>query len=550
MLSHSTDSPRNERGTVWPRRVGSTATCARREACAGAQQTRAAASAHTATVRVTAMSFARLYGLYRYGDTPDRFARRVGRRARADARQGEGAHPGARRAGRRAPPDAVARRREGLRVRGARRPCEPARPLRRAPPADRLPLLLRARRGALPRDRLRGLLVPGRSGRPSRAPQRARHDARVRLASAPGRHRALEGADGLGADPVVHDRRHLRLRQGLRRRRVARHQRVHPRRRPRLPHLLRRQPRRRGDGQHVELPRHHGARAPGGVGGLARGLSPDAAVPVVEPARRVRTMSYASVNGLDMYYEVHGEGRPLVLLHGAYMTIDLMGPILAGLAETRQVIAVEQQGHGRTADIDRPITYEQMADDTAALIRHLDLDAADVFGFSMGGAVALQLAIRHPQLVRRLVVASASYRSDGMPAEALAMFPSITPEMFAGSPIEEAYQRLAPNPGDFPTLVAKLKELDTTSFAWPDEDVRGIAAPTLIVLGDSDGVTLEHAVQMFQLLGGGVMGDLSGMPKSQLAVLPGTSHFVPPGSGVLDRADWLLAMVPPFLDAS
>ena len=258
---------------------------------------------------------------------------------------------------------------------------------------------------------------------------------------------------------------------------------------------------------------------------------------------------YAPVNGLEMYYETHGQGRPTVLLHGAYMTIDMMGPLLHGLAETRQVIAVEQQGHGRTSDIDRPITYEQMAEDTAALMRHLGIDEADVVGYSMGGATALQLAVSHPGLVRKLVVASASYTSDSQHPEALEMFPTITPELFAGSPIEEAYLRLAPNPGDFPTLVEKMTELDTSEFAIPEEDVRRIAAPVQIVLGDSDGVRLEHAVGFFKLLGGGVMGDLSGMPKSQLAVLPGTSHFIPPGSGLLDRADWLLAMIPPFLDA-
>ena len=259
-------------------------------------------------------------------------------------------------------------------------------------------------------------------------------------------------------------------------------------------------------------------------------------------------MPYAPVNDLSMYYEVHGDGPPLILLHGAYMTADMMAPLASGLAEVRQVIVPEMQAHARTADADRPITYEQMADDVAALAAHLGLEQADVVGFSMGGATALQVALRHPGLVRRLVVASAGYRYDGMPAEALAMFPSITPELFAGSPMETEYLRLAPNPGDFPTLVEKLKELDTTDFAWPDEDIRRISAPTLIVLGDSDGVRLEHAVDLFKLRGGGVMGDLSGIPESQLAVLPGTSHFVPPGSGVLDRADWLMAMIPPFLD--
>jgi pimeloyl-ACP methyl ester carboxylesterase len=259
--------------------------------------------------------------------------------------------------------------------------------------------------------------------------------------------------------------------------------------------------------------------------------------------------NYAEVNGLEMYYEIHGAGEPLVVLHGAYMTIDAMGELVPELARTRQVIAVELQGHGRTADIDRPLSYEQMADDTAALLRHLGIERADVFGYSMGGAAALQVAIRHPEAVRRLVVASASFTSDGMHPEMLEMIPTITPEVFAGTPIEEEYLRIAPNPDDFPTLVAKLKRLDMEPFAWPAEDILGIAAPTLLIVGDSDVVRLEHAVELFRLLGGGVMGDLAGLPKSQLAVLPGTSHFIPPGSGLLDRTHWLLSMIPPFLDA-
>ena len=259
--------------------------------------------------------------------------------------------------------------------------------------------------------------------------------------------------------------------------------------------------------------------------------------------------NYAEVNGLNIYYEIHGTGQPLVLLHGAYMTIDLMGEIVPVLAESRQLIAVELQGHGHTADIDRPLSYELMADDIAALIEHLAFEKADLFGYSMGGGVALQVAIRHPEVVRKLVVASASYTSEGMHPELLEMIPTLTPEAFAGSPIEEAYLRNAPNPDDFPTLVAKLKRLDMEPFAWPAEDIGGIAAPTLLIVGDSDAIRLEHAVELFRLLGGGVMGDLAGLPKSQLAVLPGTTHFVPPGSGVLERADWLVSMIVPFLDA-
>src|SRR5262245_58430492 len=156
---------------------------------------------------------------------------------------------------------------------------------------------------------------------------------------------------------------------------------------------------------------------------------------------------YAPIGDLNMYYEVHGEGGPTLLLHGAYMTSDLMGPLLPGLAASRQVIAPEQQAHGRTADIDRPITYEQMADDTAGLLRHLGIDNADVVGYSMGGATGLQMAIRHPELVRRLVVASAGFSSDSMHASAIEMFPTITPEMFAGSPIGDAYLRTADRTG-------------------------------------------------------------------------------------------------------
>jgi pimeloyl-ACP methyl ester carboxylesterase len=260
-------------------------------------------------------------------------------------------------------------------------------------------------------------------------------------------------------------------------------------------------------------------------------------------------MAYAQVGDLNMYYDVHGEGRPLVLLHGAYQTAHTMGLLLPGLAETRQVIVPEMQAHGRTADIDRPITYEQMADDTAGLMRDLGIDEADIVGYSMGGAIGLQVAIRHPDLVRKLVMISSGFASDSAHPEALEMFPSISPEMFAGSPIEEEYKRIAPNPDDFPNLVWKLKDLDTTEFSWPEEDIRAIAAPTMIVVGDSDVVTLEHVVKLFRLRGGGVMGDLSGLPDARLAVLPATTHFIPPGSGMLDRSDWLLAMIPPFLDA-
>ena len=257
---------------------------------------------------------------------------------------------------------------------------------------------------------------------------------------------------------------------------------------------------------------------------------------------------YAPVDDLRMYYEIHGSGRPLLLLHGAYQTIDTIGPLLPGLAQTHKVIAFELQGHGRTADVDRPLSYERMADDTAAALRHLESERLDVLGYSLGGAVALLLAIRHPDLVRKLVVASTCFSTDGVYQEALDMFPTITPELFAGSPMEAEYLRLAPNPDDFPKLVEKITALDANSWGIAEDDLRGIAAPTMIVAGDSDIARHEHLIEFFRLRGGGVMGDLSGMPASQLAILPGTSHFIPPGHGLLDRSDWLLAMLPQFLD--
>jgi len=259
---------------------------------------------------------------------------------------------------------------------------------------------------------------------------------------------------------------------------------------------------------------------------------------------------YAPIGDLQMYYEIHGSGgRPLVLLHGAYMIVESFGPLLEGLARDRQVIVPEMQGHGRTADIDRAITYEQMADDTAGLIAHLSLEQPDVVGYSMGAGVTLQLGMRHHGAARKLVAASASFSSAGIQPEAWAMFPSITPEMFAGTPMEEAYKRVAPDPGAFTTLVSKLKTLDTEEFTWSQDAIRAITEPMLLIAGDSDVVTVEHMAELYRLLGGGGMGDLAGLPASQLAILPGTTHFMPPGHGVIDRTDWLLSMIRAFLDA-
>ena len=255
---------------------------------------------------------------------------------------------------------------------------------------------------------------------------------------------------------------------------------------------------------------------------------------------------YLPVNGLQMYYEIRGTGQPLVLLHGAFSAIGTsFGQMLPGLAQDRQVVAVELQGHGRTADIDRPMTLEVMADDVAAAIDQLGIETADIFGYSTGAAVALQLVIRHPAAVRKLVLASVTYTLDGVHPGLMEGLGEMTPEMMHGSPWHEEYVRIAPRPEDFPTLFAKKTQMDQQIKDLPDEAVRAITAPTLLIIGDSDLVRPEHAVEMFRLLGGGVFGDTpAGLPDSQLAILPGTSHV-----SLVNRSELLVPMITSFLDA-
>ena len=255
---------------------------------------------------------------------------------------------------------------------------------------------------------------------------------------------------------------------------------------------------------------------------------------------------YAPVNGLEMYYEVHGTGQPLVLLHGAFSAIGTsFQHLLPGLSKTRQVIAFEMQAHGRTADIDRPLTQEHLADDTAALLRFLGIERADLFGYSTGAAVALRVAIRHPDVVRKLVLASVTYTLSGVHPGLMEGLGEMTPEMMFGSPWHEEYIRIAPRPEDFPVLFDKKTQMDREIQDVPAETIRAIEAPTLLIIGDSDLVQPEHAVEMFRLLGGGVFGDTpAGLPKSQLAILPGTSHVT-----VVEQADVLLSIIPRFLDA-
>jgi pimeloyl-ACP methyl ester carboxylesterase len=252
--------------------------------------------------------------------------------------------------------------------------------------------------------------------------------------------------------------------------------------------------------------------------------------------------AYASVNGLDLYYEVHGEGRPLVLLHGALGTIEsCFADLLPALASSRRVIAVELQGHGHTGDIDRAFSFRDMAEDIAGLLRALSTERVDIFGYSLGGGVALELAIRHPGAVGRLAyVGGACYHPSGLYPELFEGSDSQDPE-HDDSRWRQAYERVAPNPGDWPRLVEKMAEMDRSFIGWSADELMSLTAPVLLIIGDSDLVRPEHTVEMFRFLGGGVMAEVSGFAASQLAILPRTSHV-----GLLDRVEWLQSMALEF----
>jgi pimeloyl-ACP methyl ester carboxylesterase len=252
-----------------------------------------------------------------------------------------------------------------------------------------------------------------------------------------------------------------------------------------------------------------------------------------------------------MFYEIRGISDPakvpVVLLHGAISaTGTSFGPLPDLLAQTRQVIAVEQQGHGRTADINRPLSVQAMADDTLALLASLGIGQADLFGYSLGAGIALNIITSHPGVVRKAVLTSVTYDKTGL-----------HPEMFGDPdsgesadapghdlqiPFEQEYRALAPDPGHWPTLLARVQAMELPQIT--PQAIAAIDVPILLIIGDSDIVTPEHAVAMFRLLGGGVLGDLAPMPLTRLAVLPGTSHV-----GITGRADMLMTMIPPFLDA-
>ena len=259
------------------------------------------------------------------------------------------------------------------------------------------------------------------------------------------------------------------------------------------------------------------------------------------------TGSYAEVNGLHLYYEIYGSGEPLILLHGGVGTIEMFGDVLPSLAQHRQVIAVDLQAHGRTADIDRELRFELMAGDIAALIRHLGFAKADVMGYSLGGGVSLRTAFGYPEVVRKLVLVSPPFKREGWYPEVLAGMEQMGPQIaepMKQTPMYQQYASIAPRPQDWPVLLTKLGELLRQDYNWSKE-VATIKAPTLIVVGDADRVRTAHAVAFFELLGGGKVDagwDGSGMSAARLAILPGMTHYN------IFSSPQLAAVVAAFLD--
>jgi pimeloyl-ACP methyl ester carboxylesterase len=255
---------------------------------------------------------------------------------------------------------------------------------------------------------------------------------------------------------------------------------------------------------------------------------------------------YAPVNGLKMYYEIHGKGEPVILLHGSFMTLTNFNwpEMIATLAKSRRVIAVEMQGHGRTADIDRDFSYDNLADDIAALLDYLKIGKADVIGYSMGASVAMNLAIRHPNQVRKVVSISGVFRANGWVQEVLDAYPNFTAEAFKDSPIEVDYKKLSPTPNEFPNFVKHVIAMDLKPYDFGAEKLKATQAPMFFIHGDADGVRLDHIAEMYRLKGSEIMGDMRPRSASRLAVLPDTTHVT-----LMQKIDVIAPMINEFLDA-
>ena len=234
---------------------------------------------------------------------------------------------------------------------------------------------------------------------------------------------------------------------------------------------------------------------------------------------------YAPVNGIKVYYEVYGEGRPVVLLHGAFMTIDLnWGQLIPELSKTRKVIAIELQGHGHTPYSERKLSHATLASDVEGVMDYLKIDSADVAGYSFGGAVAYQFAIQSPKRLRKLVIISSTYKSSGWLPSVNNAFKALKPEFFANTPMHTAYDAVAPDKTKWTKFMEQMIAFAAVPFDFGDSNISKISAPVLIISGDNDGLDKMELIKTYKLLGGGVAADMTPMPSSQLAIVPGQGH--------------------------
>jgi len=266
----------------------------------------------------------------------------------------------------------------------------------------------------------------------------------------------------------------------------------------------------------------------------------------VASAQQKPTTGYAPVNGLKMYYEIHGSGEPVVLLHGAFMAISGdWNNWINELAKTRKVIAIDMQGHGRTADIKRDITYENLADDISGLLDYLKIERADLVGYSLGAGAAIECAIRHPEKVRKVVSISAPYARDGWVKEANDFWPNFKLEMMKGTPAETEREKLNPVPGSFPDFFNHIKAAAMRPYDFGADKLKATKAPFFFIHGDADGVRLDHIAEMYRLKGGGnTHADMQPRVESRLAILPDTTHVT-----LMNRMTTIVPMITDFLDA-
>jgi len=234
---------------------------------------------------------------------------------------------------------------------------------------------------------------------------------------------------------------------------------------------------------------------------------------------------YAPVNGSKVYYEMYGAGDPIVLLHGAYMTINSnWSELIPVLSKTRKVIALELDGHGHTPLSQRPYSYQTLASDVAAVLKHLKIDSADILGFSYGGTVAFQFAIQHPAMTKKLIIISSTYKSEGWLDIMYTMLAGIKPDAFDNTPIRSEYIKVAPDTSNWHKFIAAMLKFSAEKFNLGDDKIKNIKAPVLLIMGDNDGTDKKVLAETYSLLGGNVFGDVVGIPKSQLAILPAKGH--------------------------